>query len=99
MLRYDNHYCYLLPISDLKMYILTYDLHLIHFILGVFTIIMVVFNGIIEYFEESLPLFIVGEFVPGFRSLQITKIKESFPRQSHKRSTFRVKLSDSNFSC
>jgi len=44
------------------MYILTYDLHLIHFILGVFTIIMLVFNGIIEYFEESLPLFIVEAF-------------------------------------
>jgi len=44
------------------MYIFSYDLHLVHFILGVFTIIMVVFNGIIEHFEQSLPQFIVEAF-------------------------------------
>eukprot|EP00088_Acartia_fossae_P071942 TRINITY_DN9991_c0_g1_i13.p1 TRINITY_DN9991_c0_g1~~TRINITY_DN9991_c0_g1_i13.p1 ORF type:complete len:308 (-),score=18.07 TRINITY_DN9991_c0_g1_i13:263-1186(-) len=44
------------------MYILGYDLNLIYFVLGVFTVIMVVFNGIIEHFENQLPLFIVEAF-------------------------------------
>jgi len=44
------------------MFILGYDLHLIYFILGFFTIFMVFFNGLIECFEDQLPLFVLESF-------------------------------------
>jgi len=44
------------------MWILGFDLNLIWFILGFFTVFMTVFNGLIDLFEEQLPLFVLEAF-------------------------------------
>jgi len=44
------------------MWILNYDINVIWLILGFFTVFMVFFNGLIDVFEDKLPVFILEAF-------------------------------------
>jgi hypothetical protein len=56
---------FLLPVCDFQMWVGGYDINLIWLILLCFVLFMVVFNGLIDLCEETLPVVLVEAFRHG----------------------------------